>query len=385
MKFGPVMMILATVLSSHRANAGWNSGGGELIKDSNNPWFIQNTKNITYCVGVDEANFHVKLDHAEEIIADAFSYWKKEFAYSRSENDGFEFKVATQQFVKEDCSDSTDIRFQLGFLTPEQTTKLSDIREFISRAIRTDYDRVHLKGKGFIYIAPEAGTLRPTSTELADTPWQMANGKILLQVLIHELGHVFGIPHMGDQKNVFSLMSADFPDFITEKNTAKFVTDTPPPSFFGTYNNGVLIDQCYEYNGGMPAKTRDLFNVSNKFKCLKVTAQNATLQQPGHFEVYAREDKSSDFIKLGAAQLTLGKYWWEQVLRLWLPPEQVIFPNHTGSRDLNGAVRYGYEYRGTYQSEDNRTKREVLVTLSNNIWLQRIGGILNGTLILTTY
>ena len=35
---------------------GWVSSGGELFSDAHNPWFVRNTKDVNYCVVVDEIN-----------------------------------------------------------------------------------------------------------------------------------------------------------------------------------------------------------------------------------------------------------------------------------------------------------------------------------------
>ncbi len=51
------LCFLLTLLAFPTLWAGWTSGGGELLRTAINPWFIQNTKVVHYCVLADEKNF----------------------------------------------------------------------------------------------------------------------------------------------------------------------------------------------------------------------------------------------------------------------------------------------------------------------------------------
>lgn len=48
-------VILLTALSTNLRAGSWSSGGGNLLKDANNPWFIQNAESVTYCLEVSES------------------------------------------------------------------------------------------------------------------------------------------------------------------------------------------------------------------------------------------------------------------------------------------------------------------------------------------
>ena len=110
--------LIGLSLSNH-AWAAWSSGGGELIKDANNPWFIQNTQQVRYCIRQDQAVFHVKPEQVEQGIAAAIGYWKNEFALtSRPMPGGIE--VGTQEFKRVDCGDNVELVFQFGYLDQEQ-------------------------------------------------------------------------------------------------------------------------------------------------------------------------------------------------------------------------------------------------------------------------
>ena len=51
--------MLWSALQSPLVAGEWNSGGGEFLADSLNPWFIQNTKIVTYCIEIDDNAFHL--------------------------------------------------------------------------------------------------------------------------------------------------------------------------------------------------------------------------------------------------------------------------------------------------------------------------------------
>jgi guanylate kinase len=65
--------------------------------------------------------------------------------------------------ILDDCNNSADLKFQLGFLTEDQKKEITNYKQLLGVAYRTSYDQVNLKGQGFIYIAPEKGPNRPLS------------------------------------------------------------------------------------------------------------------------------------------------------------------------------------------------------------------------------
>lgn len=232
-----LVMALGMVLTSLSWAGNGSSGGGNIYGDQLNPWFLQNTKTVTYCVEIAPEFGAISEERVLEIISDSFMYWKKIFASHESSDFAYGFKleakVATQEFVHvEKCSNDTDITFQMGFLTDEQKVKNSNYSQLLGLAQRTSYNEINLRGKGFIYIAPEEGELRPTSYNLHPKPWSHGRNGGLRMTLLHELGHIFGLQdhHYDDH----GLMSALWVEKITSKDTLPVVsslegTNIPSP------------------------------------------------------------------------------------------------------------------------------------------------------------
>ena len=166
-------------------HAGWSSGGGELIRDANNPWFLSNTKDVKYCIQIDEKNFGQTKQQVRERIGKALQFWQiqlKDLEYLEFGLTHFDSRIGTQNFKEELCSDKTDIVFQFGILTAEQKENLKNLSKTIGITVRTDYDEVNMKGKGFVYIAQEAGALKPTVDDKIEKMCSSFDGKLLFPV-----------------------------------------------------------------------------------------------------------------------------------------------------------------------------------------------------------
>lgn len=174
---------IALLSASPAIAGGWISSGGEIVKDANNPWFLANTKHVTYCIAIASQGYPYDADQTEPFINDAFHYWQTEFA--RTTPWFPEARVATQTFSRVDCNANPDIVFQMGFLTNSQQKVLENPEDYVSLAIRTDYDQVQLRGRGFIYISAESGRFRPRSSRFLEHPWQECNGCRLKRAGFH--------------------------------------------------------------------------------------------------------------------------------------------------------------------------------------------------------
>ena len=162
------------LIFSASARAGWVSGGGEVVKDAGNPWFLANTKTVSYCIAVAPTGFPYDADETQPLIERAFAYWAGEFARARPMLP--EARVASQRFTRVDCDANPNLEFQMGFMTAAQMKVVPNPQDYVSLAIRTSYDPVQLRGNGFVYVSAESGPFRPSSTHFMDHPWQDCGG-----------------------------------------------------------------------------------------------------------------------------------------------------------------------------------------------------------------
>jgi hypothetical protein len=96
------------------AVGGMSTGGGELIKDSANPWFIQNTGEVTYCIEMDSNNFHQDLEVVRKMIDKAFAYWRTELQSGYvAAGESVGIWIGGQKFTEGAC-DHAEVHFQLG-------------------------------------------------------------------------------------------------------------------------------------------------------------------------------------------------------------------------------------------------------------------------------
>jgi hypothetical protein len=204
--------------------AGWTSSGGETLKDKINPWFLQNTTEVRYCILVDQANFGQSFADVQRRVQKTLQIWKHQLGNLKmrsvggSSSDENLPRLGTQNFIEVNCNlngpristNGADLVFQFGVLSGEQLSKIGDPTSYIGLTVRTEYDPVNLRGKGFMYFSPENGPLKLNKSGLVQNPWSRQNGQMLLVALLHELGHVFGIQHTDH----FPLMEESYLEFV---------------------------------------------------------------------------------------------------------------------------------------------------------------------------
>lgn len=236
------------------------SSGGYVYGYQQNPWFLGNVKSVNYCIDMDEANFGPKREEANASIQRAVGLWKIAFSapgiYPTLEVEPADaLKIGQQDFNLVSCESGTvDIRFQFGKLTDSQRATLVKPTKYVASAVQTEYDEEQLRGKGFIYVAAEKGSLRPEADDLAEDFLSHHDHIVLDMTLVHELGHVFGVPHQ---------MGTAFPmgeSFCEQLVTTKFrsildlfiILDPEEASYVG-YSN---------YRELLHIQMRDLFRVN---------------------------------------------------------------------------------------------------------------------------
>ncbi len=199
-----------------------SGGGGNAFGDQLNPWFLSNTPVAEYCVTVDPAFSRLPEQRVRDVVAVALDQWAKRMEHANVQFASFRngiFLGPKRFLYSPTCRPDTDVVFQMGFLTEEQKEWLPNHRQLIGYAYRTSYDKVHLRGQGFIYIAPEAGDLRPKAEGMHETPWSKDDGIALEWALLHEIGHLYGFQDDFHAFHPYQLMSANFVEQVVSRAT----------------------------------------------------------------------------------------------------------------------------------------------------------------------
>ncbi len=267
---------------------GWHSSGGELFGDEKNPWFVSNTTDVKYCVSVDTASVHAPRDAVVRLIGDALAYWKREFSRSIAVTKGHA-AIATQTFTEIDCAlGIADLRFLIGYgsLNAKEIAHLETPEKYIGVAVRTDYDTMNLRGKGFVYIGSDFG---PHSYQTADLrkyaliPDAWKYEPLLFYALLHELGHVFGLPHTGA-----GLMSEVFLEQLLNQNIYEAFLKEPVESFF--YPNEHL-DSCDLLSGA----AKNWFGADLDSKCIRLEMTSAYAP----ITVFSKASDTAAWLRIG--------------------------------------------------------------------------------------
>ena len=385
--------VLAMLICSSVSYAGnSSSGGGEVYGDVLNPWFLENTVNVSYCIEVDSANFGAPTVALDSIVETAINQWKSAFANARANetvDKGIEpcgmIRVATQNFSKEDCTPSTMVRFQFGVLTNEQRSEfLPNPTQVIAETIRSSYDKANLRGNGFIYIAPDSGPLRPTGLKMAKHPWSVMDGLVLKRVLLHELGHLFGLSHSG---NAYSLMGQDQPEYIVQQSTIESLSKQPPGAIEKALNQiGIFgFEFPFEQEFCLSDSTIILGDQEqNKFfgfpegsRCHKFIFSRES------FEVYSSNGTGQSYSLIGRSASGSSQFdLFQPVLRVKIGKEQRVFSKLPLQVQSIGYVdgpraMIRRTIKATYQSADGLRSGDVKSVFLPSQQFQ-MDGILNG-------
>lgn len=207
------------------AEGGATSGGGELVADAHNPWFLQNTPVVKYCI-TSSGDFGWDDDQGTKVDAafrSAVAYWKEQMKLAEPYQkhrlpDGSKITLGGQKFERTGCNDNmVDLTLTLGVLNDQQLAFVKDPSRFAAITVRTNYDPEVLRGRGFIYISPDRGPRAFKGLNLVDNAWTLGEQNNLLRLtFIHELGHVFGVQHNDNES--LNLMSSKFVESILHRN-----------------------------------------------------------------------------------------------------------------------------------------------------------------------
>jgi hypothetical protein len=313
-----------------RVLKGWDSGGGGVFPSGvANPWFLRSTPEVRYCIELDHENFGVTLEEARRQIEAAFVFWKTQImTYFDSVPADKEWLTSIgwgiQDFVEVACDPSVELRFQLGVLDSDQNAQLKNLDQKLALSFRTQYELESMTGKGFIYLRPETGASAISRPDWVRSPWKSQGGLRLLWVLVHELGHVFGLPHMEETE----LMSEFFVDTIVRTGSllpngesGRNALNVFMPAW--PYSEGAVLNDCFDGSSSeMPVLHRFL-GVHPSTACLQWRVSRTAIEL---FEKGSPTDFDSPK-HLGTIALDWRKMSLQKVrqLKIYLPKEQRVF------------------------------------------------------------
>ncbi|MBN8538335.1 MAG: hypothetical protein J0M15_14875 [Deltaproteobacteria bacterium] len=362
MNFIKLLFSLTLFHSMSFAAGGWVSGGGELLKDSHNPWFINNTSDVFYCVIIDEANFGASSETIERNLELAINYWKSEFNFAITpEFKHFgKLKIASQTFIKVPCHEKkVNIRFQFGYLEKDQKNYLRSPKKYAAVTVRTDYDPINLKAKGFVYLSPSQGALAYNSEGVARNAWSLNDGNLLYVTLIHELGHVFGLPHIG---TMGVLMSEGFVELMLRQNKLPDAR-LAEISFFSLMKKTRVICPLEP----LLIVWRKFFDLEETDKCMRFDFEHLKANQifgVSYLKLFSGE--TSDSLTQKPYQIPLTMFKFNPVFPnlIWLPENQVVFqPSEfiQGLQGVLGAALVSIAKKGNFVSARNGAKRNIAI------------------------
>lgn len=381
-----------SLLTSKPAIAGWTSGGGELVRDANNPWFLPNTTQATYCILVDEKNFGQSKEQIRPFIVQAFQFWRTQFL--NTEDNGFlKSPLGQQKFVEVSCVQKPDIQFLFGLLSGEQIQQVGDPTKYVGITIRTDYDRTNLKGKGFVYFSPQDGPLKLKTLDGSNSkPWSEQNGILVLPALIHEIGHVYGMPHSDDYLFMDERLLEEMFDPKNTASTAKAWANNVSKNLdrirlfkpiSDTFSSEITCSKSANWNYFI---TGVVVNYNSSLDGPEICRSYEI--KDGSFRIFVYSNAHGEHKRLLGTAANLSAVTTQYLklnspIKIWLPQEQKVFknvglevarPSITSQRSFSyyGEFVYANEYiiDDPMRIPTNNLPRKIRLDIDSSIYIQ---------------
>lgn len=287
-------------------DGGWIGMGGELFKDARNPWFVKNTQEVFYCIQLEKKDMSIDEATIEAAFNDALNFWKGEFSRAVFTSDGH-FTLGTQNFKKVGCEHpqvQLRILFGAGLLNLKEKEFLKEPEHYVGVTVRQEYDRQNLQAKGFMFFSNDLNR-----KNFVSGAW--SRPKILRYALMHELGHVFGLPHMGT-----GLMSEVFLDQLIK---AEYITQYEQLPVESVVSANLEIASCEV----VTTATKMFFGFPADHSCI-VLKNNG----PFALQVFSQKSQNDALIELGSIKMEApnpNDFTGKPISFLQLPEGQNVF------------------------------------------------------------
>lgn len=250
-------------------HAGWAGNGGEISRDQNNVWFLGD-KPVEYCIE-SHRNFGFTENELKSLIEESLAEWQlffhryqldqSQFGTGSTFNPQFpDFrprKISLRFQAKAHCfKPEQELIFAFGTTPSVVKHHIEQVPSEMGAAIRSEYNHKSYRSGGYVWIAPAIKYTESDGKE-ARKSWTDAR-PLLKHILLHELGHVFGMIHestpvmsksIGDE----IVKAAQYSHLMHQYGSIETAT------FHYQWRVGDTIELCADrrYNGsfGMPDRT----------------------------------------------------------------------------------------------------------------------------------
>jgi hypothetical protein len=196
-----VALAMVTSAATYARMGGIGDGGGEQVTAETNPWRVGPAP-LEYCIER-AADFPQQKQELSKLVSESFRDWKAFFQKHQMDRpftgNALDLPKVTLPLSAREVQSCTDVKSQIRFLFGVTNSEVLRYKSrYANRVIgfahRTNYNKATFQGSGVVWIAPHNSyeeRTGPIVNTFPDWNWRPS----LKHQLLHEIGHVFGMPH----------------------------------------------------------------------------------------------------------------------------------------------------------------------------------------------